>query len=283
MNKKYWIIAALLLSVVNVSKADFEEGYQAAQRKDYATALKEWQPLAEQGNAVAQYNLGVMYDKGRGVTQDDAQAVEWYRKAANQGYADAQFNLGVMYDNGQGVPQNYARAGFWYKKSAAQGKASAQNNLGVMYNTADGIPEVAYALFSLAAAKGDSVAVRNRDDLLNRMTSNQVVQGQALSQAMQKDFTSAIEGYLKSHAKRTKIASEAKDTTPAPKLTPIPKSSLDQFPPAPPKRKGVTSCNTNCINGDGRRTYDNGRKVRIRAKSVYDPFSGKWNWDAGSC
>lgn len=240
MNKKYWIIAALLLSVVNVSKADFEEGYQAAQRKDYATALKEWQPLAEQGNAVAQYNLG------------------------------------VMYDNGQGVPQNYARAGFWYKKSAAQGKASAQNNLGVMYNTADGIPEV-------AAAKGDSVAVRNRDDLLNRMTSNQVVQGQALSQAMQKDFTSAIEGYLKSHAKRTKIASEAKDTTPAPKLTPIPKSSLDQFPPAPPKRKGVTSCNTNCINGDCRRTYDNGRKVRIRAKSVYDPFSGKWNWDAGSC
>ncbi len=57
----------------------------AYQRGDYATALREWRPLAEQGNTEAQYGLGVMYDKGRGVPRDHAEALQWYRKAAEQG------------------------------------------------------------------------------------------------------------------------------------------------------------------------------------------------------
>ena len=80
----------------------------AYESKDYATALKLWRPLAEQGDAQAQYNLGIMYDNGQGVPQDDAEAVKWYRKAAEQGIAKAQYNLGVMYANGRGVPQDYA-------------------------------------------------------------------------------------------------------------------------------------------------------------------------------
>ena len=59
---------------------------------------------------MAQYNLGVMYENGRGVPQNDAEAVKWYRKAAEQGLASAQNNLGVMYANGEGVPQNDAEA-----------------------------------------------------------------------------------------------------------------------------------------------------------------------------
>ena len=88
---------------------------------------------ATQGDALAQYNLGLMYANGQGVAQSYAKAFEWYSKAANQGLAPAQYNLGVMYANGQGVAQSYAKAFEWYSKAAAQGNASGQHNLGGMY------------------------------------------------------------------------------------------------------------------------------------------------------
>jgi len=69
---------------------DYQAGVRAYQAKDYATALKYWKPLAEQGIAQVQYNLGVMYKHGRGVAQSDTEAVKWSRKAANQGHAGAQ-------------------------------------------------------------------------------------------------------------------------------------------------------------------------------------------------
>ena len=89
---------------------DFQVGMDAARKGDYATALREWTPLAEQGDAGAQYNLGLMYGNGDGVPQDDKNAMKWYTLAAGQGYADAQYNLGFMYDNGYGVPQDYKTA-----------------------------------------------------------------------------------------------------------------------------------------------------------------------------
>ena len=88
---------------------------------------------AAQGNAEAQYLLGVMYEKGRGVQQDYAKARKWWGKAAAQGYADAQCDLGFMYAEGQGVLQDYARAREWFEKAAAQGNAEAQAWLGAMY------------------------------------------------------------------------------------------------------------------------------------------------------
>lgn len=86
--------------------------------------------LAEQGDAEAQaqFNLGVMYDNGRGIPENDAEAVKWYRKAAEQGHASAQGNLGVMYANGDGVPENYIKAYQWYSLAAAQGNSIAQSN-----------------------------------------------------------------------------------------------------------------------------------------------------------
>jgi TPR repeat protein len=82
-------------------------------------------PLATQGRAMAQFNLGVMYAEGQGVPQDYAEALKWYRMAAAQGLADAQFNLGAMYAEGQGVPQDDAEALKWYRLAAAQGDAVA--------------------------------------------------------------------------------------------------------------------------------------------------------------
>jgi TPR repeat protein len=95
--------------------------------------------LAEQGSEAAQYNLGVLYDSGRGVPQDYAQAAKWYRKAADQGAAYAQTVLGFTYDVGHGVPQNYAEAAKWYRKAADQGVAFAQYNLGVMSKKGRGV------------------------------------------------------------------------------------------------------------------------------------------------
>ncbi len=80
----------------------------ALERGDYAMAFKLSLPLAEQGDAEAQNNLGVMYGHGWGVAQDDTEAVTWYRKAAEQGDARAQYMLGFMYDHGQGVAQDFA-------------------------------------------------------------------------------------------------------------------------------------------------------------------------------
>ncbi len=109
--------------------------------RDYAEAVKWFRKAAEQGQAKAQYSLGVMYDDGQGVPQDDAEAVKWFRKAAEQGYARAQNNLGFMYRNGKGVPQDYAEAVKWYRKAAEQGYAIAQNNLGLMYGNGEGVPQ----------------------------------------------------------------------------------------------------------------------------------------------
>jgi hypothetical protein len=69
---------------------------------------------AEQGNAEAQNNLGVMYHEGQGVPQDYSESARWYQSAANQGFAGAQFNLGLMYSAGQGVPMDNVQAYMWY-------------------------------------------------------------------------------------------------------------------------------------------------------------------------
>ena len=83
---------------------------------------------AESGDAEAQNNLGVMYKKGLGVSEDYAEAVKWYRLAADQGYGYAQGNLGVMYHDGRGVPQDYGEAFAWFSVAAAFGDANAANN-----------------------------------------------------------------------------------------------------------------------------------------------------------
>ena len=100
-------IAVLLGSVGVSASADFQKGVTAFKSGDYATALREWTPLAKQGDAAGQYNLGYMYGNGKGVPQDYKTAVRWYRLAAGQGDADAQNNLGYLYENGKGVPKDY--------------------------------------------------------------------------------------------------------------------------------------------------------------------------------
>ena len=133
--------------------ADFQAGLEAYKRGDYATALKEWRPLAEQGDADAQFNLGVMYDNGRGVTQDYAEAVKWYRRAAQQDLGEAQTNLGVMYQNGRGVTQDYVQAHMWYNLAVSR----------------------------LSPGESRNRAVHNRDIVEGIMTPAQVAEAQRLA------------------------------------------------------------------------------------------------------
>jgi uncharacterized protein len=134
----FCLTIALLLGSAGVSwSADFEKGVSAYDVGDYATALREWTPLAEQGDAGAQHVLGLMYAEGLGVPQDDRTAVKWYRLAAEQGLAEAQTNLGVAYSQGRGVPQDHGTAVRWYRLAAEQGYANAQYNLGLMYDVSN--------------------------------------------------------------------------------------------------------------------------------------------------
>jgi uncharacterized protein len=106
---------------ISAQAEDIGIGLAAYQTGDFATALKEWQPLAKQGNASAQKNLGFMYKNGKGVAQDYAEAVKWYRLAAEQGYANAQANLGIMYEYGRGVLQDNILSHMWYNIASANG------------------------------------------------------------------------------------------------------------------------------------------------------------------
>jgi len=166
--------------------------------------VKETQQRAEKGDAEAQYNLGVMYARGEGVDQDNAEALNWYNKAAKQGVAEAQVSLGVAYNTGVGVakngtealqwfriaagqgnafaqfslgmahhegtgglPKNDTEAVHWYCKAAEQGFALAQSNLGFMYANGQGIPrnyELAHMWLTIAASQ-QSVALQELQPL----------------------------------------------------------------------------------------------------------------------
>ena len=163
----------------------WDKGNTAFKIGDFATALREWQPLAEQGNAAAQNSLGWMYHKGEGVPQDDKAAVQWYRRAAEQGHADAQTNLGWMYDKGQGVPQDDKAAVQWYRRAAEQGDAVAQLNLGAMYAKGQGVPRDyvhAHMWLNIAAsAGGNKVAVIMRNYIEKVMGPSLTIEAQELA------------------------------------------------------------------------------------------------------
>ena len=104
---------------------DLRTPREAYNRGDYATALREWRPLAEQGNMTAQSFIGMMYLNGNGVPQDYAEAVKWSRKAAAHGDIPAMYNLGGMYKSGLGVLQDNVIAHMWFNLAASKGNEGA--------------------------------------------------------------------------------------------------------------------------------------------------------------
>ena len=93
-----------------VQAGDYEDGKAAYDRKDYIVVLARWRWAAEQGDARAQFEMGVWSERGGFVTRDSKEAVRWYQLAAQQGAENAQLRLGEMYELGQGVAQDYKEA-----------------------------------------------------------------------------------------------------------------------------------------------------------------------------
>jgi len=104
----------------------FKTGLEAAKREDFDTAQREWEPLAENGSARAQINLGTMYSKGEGVGKNLTTAFSWYLKAAKQGIMKAQFLVGQMYQDGEGTEKKPVEALNWFFRSAKQGDTNSQ-------------------------------------------------------------------------------------------------------------------------------------------------------------
>ena len=140
--------------------ADFQAGFDAYQHGDYAAAYREWLPLAEEGDAEAQFNLGILYDLGQGVAQSKVRAATWYRRSAEQGFAAAQYNLAVMFANGEGIPRNNV---------------------------------LAYALFDLAAAD-DPEAAEQRDSMARRIAAEEINRAVRLADRARDDDTAMFLG-----------------------------------------------------------------------------------------
>lgn len=141
------VLPLALLMTAPTHAADYQTGVEASLRRDFATAYQEWEPLAQQGDASSQFQLGWLYIEGNGVPQDLEHGIKWYTRSAEQGYAFAQTALGRIYEQGHGVQQSLPVAFMWY---------------------------------SIAASTWDKTAAKDRDRIAGKMTHAQLSEGRQL-------------------------------------------------------------------------------------------------------
>ena len=194
-----FLIALMVTYVVVWTDLSQEmHGWAAYKRGDYATALKQWQPLAKNGNARAQYDLGLMYFEGQGVAEDDREALKWWRLAAEQSYAPAQLKLSLMYAEGLGVAQDYQEEVKWTRLAAEQGLPQAQFILGLNYTMGRGVPQdyvKGYMWLDIAASRKVFVeeklvqeAAFHRDQHARLMTPAQIEKAQEMARKCRATF-----------------------------------------------------------------------------------------------
>jgi uncharacterized protein len=167
--------AALLAAGTTMVMADaLQDGAQAYRTGNYGRAVSLWRPLAAQGNATAQNNLGIMYLNGKGLAQNTSEAVRYLSLSAAAGSSLGQNNLGGLYRDGKGVPRDFVKAQQWFLASASQGNSAGMYNLGLMYELGQGRkpePFHAFMWYALASDQGNMPnAVTHRDALSLRMT-----------------------------------------------------------------------------------------------------------------
>lgn len=157
--KHFWLPALFcaLFAVSAPSRADFAAGLKAYEAGDFTTAMRAWLPLAEAGDAEAQFRVGRMFDVGEGMAVNAKKAVFWYGKAATAGHAKAAYNLGIRYHDGDGVEKSEETAAKLFAIGANGNIPKAQLNLGLLYVGGKGVPRdyvQAYKWFFIAAASG---------------------------------------------------------------------------------------------------------------------------------
>lgn len=179
-------VVSILLMTTGAA-AGIREGADAYGRGDYATALKEWLPAAEQGDANALFNLGQLYRLGQGVPKDVLKAEEYYRRAAEKGHIGAQGNLGTLYYFAVPNAPRVEDALKWWQRAAVKGDARSQYMLGVVFFNGKEMPRDsvrAYAWMRLAAAAGLAEAVAAEKVLISNLSVSELAAGAALSQTL---------------------------------------------------------------------------------------------------
>ena len=176
MNRKVsiFILISILLLWARPSTAlvvEYQEAIDAYNREDYKTSYRLIRPLAKKGFAQAQYNLGVLYLKGKGVKANLIKAKKLFEFAAEQGVVKAQNKLALMHVKGIGVVKDFNKAIEWWNLAAAQGNGKAQTNLGWMYEMGKGVPkdsQKAVNWYQLASNQGIAIAQKKLNLLLDQ-------------------------------------------------------------------------------------------------------------------
>jgi TPR repeat protein len=207
---------ALFVGSVWALPPDDAAGHEAFARKDYTGAYDIWKPLADRGDAKAQVNLAILYERGLGVRRDMTEAfrlchlaaekglpqaevqlgkmyargwgtaqrygeaMQWFEKAAEQGDRDGERNMGWLYDQGYGVERNYKIAAKWYQLAADHGSTEGQYALATLYLEGNGVkkdPVQAYCLLTRAAEKKNTKAAEKVTQLNQKLSPEQVAQG----------------------------------------------------------------------------------------------------------
>ena len=182
------IIAGFLTLVGFAAPAQYapenETALALARAGDMQGAWDIWKPLADAGDARAQSNIGVLFDKGQVVAEDDIEAVRWFTLSAESGFPSGQFNLGVMYGQGAGVAQNLTTALRWYQAAARQGHPQAQMALVSAYFSGNGATTdagLAYMWMMIAAESGFETAVNDLPDFGAQIGKKAVARGRAMA------------------------------------------------------------------------------------------------------
>lgn len=183
------VIAALsliLAAAVTPAAAEPGAGIAAYERGDYVAAMAAWRPLAEAGDAEAQFYLGVLHQHGLGVAKDDLEASRWYRRAAEQDHREAAKRLALINFAGDHMWTSKQQAVQWFRRAAELGDAESQGFLGVMYREGWGVaadPVEALVWLTLAVQQGHAKAAEDRRALVRTMTAAELVEAEARARA----------------------------------------------------------------------------------------------------
>ena len=186
---KYTVLFIYLILSSQLLSADvFVAGLNAIERSHYASAYRSFKPLADNGIAEAQNNLGFLYQNGFGVKRNYNTAIKWYELAAAQGLPEAQHNMGMLNYQGHGLSQSYSHARRWFSKAADQGLSNSHYMIGLIFFKGEGTqvsPERAKQHFTKAAQLGDANA--------QYMLAHMIASGDAISNYKNSDNRSPFD------------------------------------------------------------------------------------------
>jgi TPR repeat protein len=166
---------------IDTPQARLQRARDALLSGEDAAAMQIFEPLAKSGNARAQFWVADMYEHGYGVKKNVPVALDWLKKAADQGFVRADARLGQIYLDGNETLQDFTRAKTWLTRAAMKGDAVSERHVGQIYAAGLGVPRdqiEAYAWYENAAVNGDRFAMRLRDELVGRMTPDEIAKAQ---------------------------------------------------------------------------------------------------------